>query len=120
MRKTILALAILSGLSGRFIAERQALLCCDLSERLWGHEAGHKALVYWNLTILKNYGCSPRLSLALARDEEDPLVSVVVLTIQRNACRDYAASWELAEVEKTLAGYEALVDPAPNTGPTNF
>ena len=39
MKKTILLLAILSGLTGRFMAERQALLVCDLSERLGGHEA---------------------------------------------------------------------------------
>lgn len=98
------------------MAERQALLCCDVSERLWGHKAGHKALVYWNLAILKNYGCSPRLSLALAQGQEDPWFSVAVLTIQRNACRKYATSSELAEVEKALAGYEAQVDP--QGGPT--
>ena len=46
-------------------------------------EAGHKALVYWNLKIFKNYGCSPQLSMRLAQ----------------------------VEVETRLARYEAQVDP---------
>lgn len=113
MKKTILLLAILSGLTGRFMAERQALLVCDLSERLAGHEAGQKALVYWNLKIYQNYGCSPRLCLRLADQQEDPWVSVALLTIQRNACREGATCSELAEVETALKRYEFLVDPDP-------
>lgn len=119
MKKTILLLAILSGLTGRFMAERQALLVCDLSERLGGREAGHKALVYWNLKISQNYGCSPRICLRLAHEQKDPWVSVALLTIQRNACRENATAAELAEVEAALQRSEFLVDPSSGM-PENF
>ena len=111
MKKTLLLLAILSGLFGRFLSERQALLLCDISQRIWGHEAGHKALIYWNLRITQNYGCAPRLCLRLAQDQQDPTVSVALLTVQRHACRENAFASELAEVEAMLANYEFLVDP---------
>jgi len=110
MKKKLLALAILSGLTGRFMAERQALLVCDLSQRLGGPQAGHKALVYWNLKIYQNYGCSPRICLRLADDQQDPWVSVALLTVQRNACRVHGSAAELAEVEAALERYELLVD----------
>lgn len=110
MKKTLLILAILSGLSGRYMAERQALLACDLSAALWGQEAGHKTLIYWNQKIYRSYGCSPRLAMRLAREAAEPHVSVALLTIQRNACRIHASTSELAEVEQMLHSYEALVD----------